>query len=78
MGWKFRKSVTTGPLRNTITHKGIGTSIRICGVRIGFTPSKDLYFSFSIPKTGIYYIKYFRNKRKSKSTGTKSSNKKSR
>ena len=65
MGWKFRRIVKTGPLRHTITHTGIGTSIGFLGARLGITPSGDFYFSFRILKTGIYYITYFRKRKNS-------------
>jgi hypothetical protein len=74
MGWRFCKTVTTGPIRHTITHKGIGSSIGFLGARIGITPSGDFYFSFRISKTGLYYIRYLRRSKISDSRGTRSLN----
>jgi hypothetical protein len=57
MGWRFRKTITQGPVRYSITKNGIGSSIGFCGFRIGSSPNGDMYFSFGIPGTGLYYIK---------------------
>ena len=43
----------------THSKKGIGTSFGFLGFRIGVSPEGKSYFSFGIPGTGLYYIKYF-------------------
>jgi len=63
MGWRFRKTISRGPFRYTISKKGIGYSIGFMGFRIGSSPSGQNYFSLGIPGTGLYYIKYFGNKK---------------
>jgi hypothetical protein len=57
--WRFRKSKKIGIFRTTLTKKGIGTSVGIPGLRFGVSPNGRKYFSFGIPGTGLYYIKYF-------------------
>jgi hypothetical protein len=70
MGWRFRKSKKIGIFRTTVSKKGVGTSIGITGLRFGVSPGGKKYFSFGIPKTGLYYIKYFKNKNKKVKTST--------
>ncbi|MEI8291171.1 MAG: DUF4236 domain-containing protein [Verrucomicrobiota bacterium] len=59
MGWRFRKTFGRGPIRWTLSKRGIGWSWGIPGLRYGVSPSGQRYFSFGIPGTGLYYIKYF-------------------
>ena len=59
MGWRFRKTFGRGPFRWTLTKKGIGASWGIPGLRFGISPSGQKYYSVGIPRTGLYYIKYF-------------------
>src|SRR5947209_8258371 len=66
MGWRFRKTFRAGPLRWTLTKRGIGYSWGVPGFRVGIAPNGDRYFSVGIPGTGLYFIKYF-GKRKSPS-----------
>lgn len=58
MGWRWRKSVGRGPLRITLSKKGVGTSIGVPGLRIGRSPDGRTYVSQGIPGTGLYRIKY--------------------
>lgn len=59
MAWRFRKSKAIGPFRTNVSIKGIGTSFGILGLRLGITADRRTYFSFGIPGTSLYYIKYF-------------------
>lgn len=63
MGWRFRKIFQTGPLRWSITKKGVGWSWGIPGIRYGVSPTGQHYISFGIPGTGLYFIKYFYEKK---------------
>jgi hypothetical protein len=68
MGWRFRKIFQTGPLRWSITKKGVGWSWGIPGIRYGVSPTGQHYVSFGIPGTGLYFIKYFNEKKPNIST----------
>lgn len=59
MGWRFRKSFKMGPLRWSLSKRGIGTSWGIPGFRVGQSPDGRRYVSLGIPGTGFYYIRYF-------------------
>lgn len=59
MAWYFRKSKTFGPVRATISKKGLGTSIGFLGFRFGINTEGKKYWSFGLPGTGLYYIRYF-------------------
>ena len=61
MAWRFRKSKNLGPFRATVSKKGVGTSFGLFGFRFGVSPDGRKYWSFGIPGTGFYYIKYFFN-----------------
>ncbi len=60
MSWRWRKSYSSGPFRTTVSKKGLGWSVGIPGLlRYGVTPDGRRYISIGIPKTGLYWIKYF-------------------
>lgn len=59
MAWRFRKSKNIGPFRATVSNKGIGTSFGLLGFRFGVSADGKKYWSFGIPNTGLYYIKYY-------------------
>lgn len=59
MGWRFRKQKNFGPFRVTTSKKGVGTSFKFLGFRFGVSPTGKRYWSFGIPGTGLYYIKYY-------------------
>ena len=63
MGWRFRKWYKRGPFRLTVSKRGLGYSVGTLPFRFGVTPSGDRYVSFTVPGTGISWIKYFRKKR---------------
>ena len=59
MTWLFRKSKKIGPVKVTVSKKGLGTSIGFLGFRVGVSTESRSYWSFGIPGTGFYYIKYY-------------------
>ena len=60
MGWRFRKTFRKGGLQASVTKNGAGASIGVLGLcRIGITPKGQFFISFSVPKTGLYWIHYF-------------------
>ena len=59
MAWRFRKTKNFGPIRTTVSKNGVGTSFGFLGFRFGVTPEGRRYWSFRIPGTGLYYIKYY-------------------
>lgn len=59
MGWRFRKAFNFGPLRTTLSPKGVGTSVGFMGFRLGISAEGRKYWSFGIPGTGLYYLKYY-------------------
>jgi hypothetical protein len=60
MAWRWRKTKNYGPIRSTVTKKGLGTSFGFLGFRFGVSPNGKKFWSFGIPGTGLYYIKYYR------------------
>ncbi|GAB2656652.1 hypothetical protein GCM10027036_07620 [Flavihumibacter cheonanensis] len=58
MSWRFRKMFRFGPVRTTISKKGVGASWGIPGIRLGVSPDGGKYISLGIPGTGLYFIKY--------------------
>jgi hypothetical protein len=60
--WRFRKVFGRGPFRWTLSKRGIGWSWGIPGLRYGVSPGGPRYISFSIPGTGLYWIKYLKQK----------------
>lgn len=64
VGWRFRKSHRLGRFRLTWTKKGVGWSWGIPGIRFGVSADGRGYLSFSIPGTGIYYIKYLSGRKR--------------
>jgi hypothetical protein len=59
MGWRFHRTLRTGPINWNLSKRGVGWSIGIPGLRYGRTPADIPYISIGIPQTGIYWIKYF-------------------
>jgi hypothetical protein len=59
MAWRYRKLYNIGPFRATVSKNGVGTSFRFLGFRFGVSPNNRKYWSFGIPGTGLYYIKYY-------------------
>jgi hypothetical protein len=61
MGWRFRKSISFGPLRINLSGKGAGVSVGGRGFRIGHDASGRNYSQASIPGTGIYRRDYYKS-----------------
>jgi hypothetical protein len=59
MGWRFRKIISLGRARLSLSRRGIGTSLRLPGFRVGRNAQGRWYVSFGIPRTGLYWIKTF-------------------
>ena len=59
MSLRWRKSIKIGPTRFNLSTKGVGTSFSFFGLRFGRTAEGRKYWSFGIPGTGLYYIKYY-------------------
>jgi hypothetical protein len=59
MAWRYRKSKNIGPFKATISKNGVRTSFGFFGFRFGVSPDCRKYWSFGIPGTGLYYIKYY-------------------
>ncbi|TVZ60046.1 uncharacterized protein DUF4236 [Flavobacteriaceae bacterium MAR_2010_105] len=60
MGWRFRKTKSFGPLRTSLSKRGLGSSFAFLGLRFGVSPDGRKYVSFGLKGTGLYYIKYFK------------------
>ncbi|MBU3658690.1 MAG: DUF4236 domain-containing protein [Flavobacteriales bacterium] len=60
MAWRFRKTKNFGPIRTTVSKNGVGTSFGFLGFRFGVSSDGKRFWSFGIPGTGLYYIKYFK------------------
>jgi uncharacterized protein YegL len=58
MSWRWRKVFRSGPVRTTVTTKGVGWSIGIPGLRFGVSPTGRRYISAGVPGLGFYWIKY--------------------
>lgn len=62
MGWQFRKSFSLGPLRFTVTSKGVSLSVGAKGFRTGINSQGRKYTSVTIPGTGWRYHKSTKTK----------------
>jgi len=59
MGWRWRKYIgLPAGTRAIISKGGIGFSWGFLGLRVGRSPTGNLWISFSIPGTGISFMKY--------------------
>lgn len=59
MGWRWRRSINLGGgAKTTMTSRGMGMSWGLMGFRIGRTPTGSIWVSFTIPGTGISFLKY--------------------
>lgn len=59
MGFRFRKSMKSGPFRLNASKKSVGASWGFPGFRVGISLDGRRYFSIGIPGTGLYFMKYF-------------------
>lgn len=67
MSWTFRKIFRLGPMRATLSKRGIGTSWGFTGFRVGVSANGRKYITMGIPGTGLYFTKYL-TKQKSQTT----------
>lgn len=58
MSWVFRRIFQFGPIRGTVSKKGVGMSWGIRGFRIGISASGKKCVTIGIPGTGLYFTKY--------------------
>jgi Protein of unknown function (DUF4236) len=58
MSWRLWKSFGFGPLRTTLSNRGIGWSVGNSFFRFDVGPSGVQYILIRIPGTGIGFIKY--------------------
>jgi hypothetical protein len=70
MGWRFRKQFGSGGVRGSISKHGMGISWGIPGLRFGVSPTGRRFVSISIPGTGLYWIKYFGDEKKTRSSAS--------
>lgn len=60
MGWRFRRTLSMGGFRWTISKGGLGGSWGLGGIlRFGLSPDGRRYVSIRIPGTGISWVKYY-------------------
>ena len=55
MGFRFRKSISTGPFRINLSKSGVGWSVGGKGLRYGQRAGGRSYTTFSVPGTGVSY-----------------------
>src|SRR5262249_12087259 len=58
MPWLWRKVFRFGPMRATLSNRGLGSSLGIPFLRYGIGPSGTRYVSIGIPGTGLYFTKF--------------------
>ncbi len=63
MGWQFRKTKSFGPLRLTVTRRGVGTSVGAGPLRVGVGADGKARRTIRIPGTGIFNTKVLGGKR---------------
>src|SRR6266481_6453902 len=60
MGWRFRRTLSIGGFRGTISKRGLGGSWGLGGIfRFGVSPDGRRYVSIRIPGTGFSWVKYY-------------------
>ena len=55
MSWIWRKVFQRGPVRWTLSKKGVGASLGKRGIRIGRSPTGGIYVSVGVPGTSLYW-----------------------
>lgn len=63
MGFRFRKSISLGPVRINLSKSGVGYSIGGKGLRVTKKAKGGVRATASIPGTGISYVKDFDGKK---------------
>jgi hypothetical protein len=56
MGWRFRKAFGFGPLRFTLTHRGISRSVGVPGFRVTHRVDGRIQTTRSVPGTGLSHV----------------------
>lgn len=66
MSWKmhFRKSISKGPLRTTVSKNGASASVGIAGFRVTVSSSGDKTLTLGVPGTGLYWTKKLKKRQK--------------
>lgn len=64
MGWRYRKSKEVGPMRVTFSKSGVSKSIGNRFFRITDTASGHKKVTFTIPGTGLSWVKNFGTRRR--------------
>jgi len=60
MGWRFRRTLSMGGFRWTVSKQGLGGSWGVGGIlRFGLSPDGRRYVSVRIPGTGVSWMKYY-------------------
>jgi hypothetical protein len=60
MGWRFRRTLSMGSFRWTVSKSGVGGSWGLGGIlRFGVSPDGRRYISIRIPGTGVSWVKYY-------------------
>jgi hypothetical protein len=54
MAWRFRKTKSFGPLRLSLTRRGVGASIGFGPLRYSLGPDGKIRRTRRIPGTGVY------------------------
>lgn len=60
MGWVWRKVFRFGPVRTTLSTRGLGWSFGIPFLRYGIGPSGTHYITIGVPGTGLYFTKFLK------------------
>lgn len=64
MGFQFRKTIKIGPFNINLSKSGVGVSLGAKGFRVGTQANGVKRATFSIPGTGIRYVKTQSGKKK--------------
>lgn len=59
MPWRFRKTFAISRVLFSLTGRGLGASLRLLGFRVGRTSGGRRYVSFTIPRIGLTWVRYF-------------------
>jgi hypothetical protein len=64
MGWRYRKTKEVGPMRVTFSKSGVSKSVGNRFFRVTDTSTGHKKFTFTIPGTGISWVKTFGGRRR--------------
>jgi len=71
MAFTFRKSFSLGPFRINISKNGIGWSVGVPGYRRSVSATGKKRTTYSIPGTGMSWVKHDKDQAKTKKIDTK-------